>query len=371
MYILSKWRKNAEYCFIEWNLLHRIIFSDHHTDRFTQRSGSFHLVLSNWIMLRPVLLCKQSCSSRDTQISNPPSRRGISHRPSSCLPLHHGIRQLSIDYESCTCHQQHPLFVAFNKMVNWSKGLIALNRLVAILSPITFRSWNKSYIQCVALIVCWCSVLLFVVPPIFDVWDTYRMTFIGTCVLDTLPDTSHVYYLLFTFNAYSPIILITTATMIIVGKFARDSPRLRVPIHKSPSTKSQSVMSNRQKRISRMLLISFVLSLTCQLSTYTAIVGGVMVKQPVMALYFFWLLLVQYCASPVSSNLTCHPITGLQNFSLNHFSKISKDDRIEKAIRSKQIKIFNALCQKCYVHYLLLFIIIYSSLRDNDCGVDK
>ena len=231
------------------------------------------------------------------------------------------------------CHQQHPLFVAFNKMVNWSKGLIALNRLVAILAPITFRSWNKSYIQCAALIICWCSVLLFVVPPIFDVWDTYRMTFIGTCVLDTLPDTSHVYYLLFTFNAYSPIILITTATIIIVGKFARDFPRLRVPLHNSASPKSQSVMSNRQKRISRMLLISFVLSLTCQLSTYTAMICGVMVKQPVMALYFFWLSLVQYCASPVSSKSNCHCVIGLQNFSSNCFEFLLKMTEL-KAIRS-------------------------------------
>ena len=45
------------------------------------------------------------------------------------------------------CQQQHPLFVTFNAMINWSEGLLALNRIVAIAFPLKFRALNRNSIS--------------------------------------------------------------------------------------------------------------------------------------------------------------------------------------------------------------------------------
>lgn len=159
------------------------------------------------------------------------------------------------------------------------------------------------------------KVLLFAVPPALDVGGIYRMSPIGTCVL---APRSTLTLVLLVANAYCPIVLIALAAVVIVAKFAREKrprPPGRLSIapissgvasqgnhdHAPPGATGTSgrAMLERQKRISKMLMITFIFSWTCQLPTYVSIIGGISEKLPMFSLYFFLLSLVQYSATPV------------------------------------------------------------------------
>ena len=68
-----------------------------------------------------------------------------------------------------SCRYQHVLLVAFNSMVNWSEGMLACNRLVAILFPFRFHTFiNRDAGQYTALAACWALTLFYTVPPSFS-----------------------------------------------------------------------------------------------------------------------------------------------------------------------------------------------------------
>ena len=213
------------------------------------------------------------------------------------------------------CQQQHPLRVTFNAMINWSEGLLALNRLMAVLFPVQFRTFNKNLVQYIALFCCWLSTLAMAVPPAVDVGGTYKMSLIGTCVM--VPNNV-LTLALFVFNAYCPMVLIAVAAVVIILKFARESrlsrrrpvfPVIVAAEHHSTGQRSATsgyAMSERQKRISKMLMITFIFSWTCQLPTYIAIIGGISERQPILSMFFFFLSLVQYSATPVCSEYVTH-----------------------------------------------------------------
>ena len=213
------------------------------------------------------------------------------------------------------CQQQHPLQVTFNTMTNWSEGLLALNRLMAIWFPVQFRIFNKNFVQSIALFCCWLSILAMAVPPAVDVGGTYRMSPIGTCVM--LPNNVLI-LALFVVNAYCPMVLIAVAAVVIIFKFAGESRLSRcrsvfpvAPTAEHHSTGQRSAtpgyaMSERQKRISKMLMITFVFNWTCQLPTYIAIIVGISERQPILAMYFSFLSILQFSATPVCSEYVRH-----------------------------------------------------------------
>ena len=112
------------------------------------------------------------------------------------------------------------MLINFSAAVNWSEGLLALNRLTAILCPLHFRFLNRDYVQYIALLACWTGILLFVIPELYDVWGVYRMSYIGTCSMR--PNTLSGLVLLI-WSGYVPAGLIGLSAIVIVGKFIHDS----------------------------------------------------------------------------------------------------------------------------------------------------
>ena len=114
------------------------------------------------------------------------------------------------------------------------------------------------------------------------------------------------------------MVLIAVAAVVIIFKFARKSrlsrrrsvyPVIAAAEHQGTGRTSATLgyaMSERQKQISKMLMITFTFSWTCQLPTYIAIIGGISERQPILSMYFFFMSLVQYRATPVCSEHLRH-----------------------------------------------------------------
>ena len=209
------------------------------------------------------------------------------------------------------CHYQQAFMVTFNTMINWSEGLLALNRITAILFPSKFRALNRNCIQYVSLLCCWLSALLLTIPPVFDLGANYRLTPIGTCFVAALSAPA---IFLFILNEYCPLIIIMMAAVVFIGKFARSRLFRSAVIRPVVASRDPAVlevvhrsrgMSQSQKHVSRMLITVFGFSLICQLPTYIAVLSGFSVKQPNTGLWLLLLGLVQYAATPVSPCLLC------------------------------------------------------------------
>ncbi|OQV23636.1 hypothetical protein BV898_02379 [Hypsibius exemplaris] len=203
------------------------------------------------------------------------------------------------------CRYQHGFYITFNNLANWSEALLGLNRLAAIILPLQFHTVNRNLIQLPALLACWVLTLVYTVPPTADILGIYRLSETGTCAIMSQTAVTRVLYSL---NAYCPTVLIAAAAFVITTKFARDV-KMRRMVHvvsgeqearrPPPLVSPVVVMSERQRRITKMLVMSFCLSLTCQTPVYILVSTGYNASNPIITVYLNLLTMVHYAATPV------------------------------------------------------------------------
>jgi hypothetical protein len=144
------------------------------------------------------------------------------------------------------------------------------------------------------------------VPACFEYLANYRMTTLGSCIYNIKSLTASV---LMYFNTYFPHLLTLTATVIIILKFflanrrrkiKRDSAVVAVAVIGSrPVVAPSANMTNRRKRISKMLVVTFLFSLTCQVPLYIFILSGANANHPISVLYLRFLTVIQFTSIPV------------------------------------------------------------------------
>ncbi|OQV24903.1 hypothetical protein BV898_01485 [Hypsibius exemplaris] len=205
------------------------------------------------------------------------------------------------------CRLQVVVQVAFNTIVNWSEALLAVNRLVAIFFPLHFNTFNRHSVQYAMLGLCWFSTAILTVPPAFGLLAGTKMTVLGTCAF---VNRSAAFSGLLSFNAYCPLALVALAAVVIIGRITfrvdrfstRASPHAiaAVPVNSPNNTVAvPSSMSERQKRTTKMLCMSFAFSLVCQLPLYLIPLTGLSVGFPELVLCFWILTTVQFAVTPV------------------------------------------------------------------------
>ncbi|OQV25536.1 hypothetical protein BV898_00475 [Hypsibius exemplaris] len=205
------------------------------------------------------------------------------------------------------CRHQHVFHATFNTLVNWSEGLLAVNRLVAIFLPLKFPLFNRRPVQCACLCVCWAVTLAYSLPPLYEDLAVYKLSSIGTCAFVAKSAFSTA---LLSFNAYCPLFLMAMAGVAIVyranlprRRFQTTEESNRVSSITPRQAKDNLVQLNsnakRQKRTTRMLMTSFALSLFCQVPQYISLLAGYSAAHPEIVLCFWFMQLIQFTSTPV------------------------------------------------------------------------
>lgn len=184
----------------------------------------------------------------------------------------HRIAKASYTQLDCNiCRYEHPFHPILNTMTNWRESLLVLNRTAAIVLPVSYRTLNQHIYQYSAWALGWLLTLTFAIPPAADYLGSYIVTPIGTCLTAF---RSRALSGLFSFMSYCPVALMALAAVVSMAEFLwknRLQRQGRVSGEPVGSTGQQKHvsggggMSDRQKRLSRMLTLEFVLSVTCQL----------------------------------------------------------------------------------------------------------
>ena len=188
---------------------------------------------------------------------------------------------------------------------NWAKGLSTFS------AKISSHRFNQPRVQYTMLALFWAITLILTVPPAFGVLASARMSVLGTCVFS---QKTQSFSDLLSFNAYCSLSLIAVAAVVIIGRSMvsvygkRNRVLAMVPAppaddDNNPETVTVNLpsqnMSRRQKRISKMLLMSFSFSLTCQLPLYLIPLTGLSSRVPELVLCFWILTTVQFAVTPV------------------------------------------------------------------------
>ena len=178
----------------------------------------------------------------------------------------------------------------------------------------SFR-FNQPWVQYTMLALFWAITLILTVPPAFGVLASARMSVLGTCVFS---QKTQSFSDLLSFNAYCSLSLIAAAAVVIIGRSMvsvygkRNRVLAVVPAppaddDNNPETVTVNLplqnMSRRQKRTSKMLLMSFSFSLTCQLPLYLIPLTGLSSRVPELVLCFWILTTVQFAVTPVRGAL--------------------------------------------------------------------
>ncbi|OQV22856.1 hypothetical protein BV898_03288 [Hypsibius exemplaris] len=202
------------------------------------------------------------------------------------------------------CRYQEPFFLTLAYIINWSDTLLAINRFVAVLFPAKFALINRHLIQILAVMMSWCVVLLTTFPPMFDIWAVYRMSPSGVC---TVVHTSKLAGFLASFHVCCPLLLLSISGVCIAVRLTVARPQI-IPAMGAQVARSgpvgpppaQTVWGGRQKRMSRMLLASFVCSLACQLPQFVWTLASYnSPRNPVVGAFLGLWALLQYGLIPM------------------------------------------------------------------------
>ncbi|OQV22855.1 hypothetical protein BV898_03287 [Hypsibius exemplaris] len=224
-----------------------------------------------------------------------------------CPVLLAGNTKKNVKLHYCeSCRYIEPLLLTLSYIINWSDSWLALNRFVAVIFPTKFGLINRPGIQVFALILSWFVVLLTTVPPMFDVWAVYRMSPGGACVVLVKSKTAEF---LMAFNVYCPLAMVAVSATCIAIKMTLTNRNRHLPGRVKPESESPAGpaqlhrmlhMSKRLKRMSRMLLASFVCSLACQLPQFIAVMvvykGA---RDPLVGVFLGLWALLQYSFTPI------------------------------------------------------------------------
>ncbi|OWA54931.1 hypothetical protein BV898_19318 [Hypsibius exemplaris] len=209
------------------------------------------------------------------------------------------------------CKEKHPFQVIFTAIINWNEGILSLNRLLGGIAPIYYHNLNSRRMQYGSLLLPWSLVLLFAVPPAFDVWGVYLMSGIGAC---TLVPRHVVSVTLFVLNGYVSIVLTFVAAVGIIARFqftahhkkrtveATNNAAALAPAvgpRVTPPFVASNWFSERQKRVSKMLVATSVSSICCQLPHYAFLLAGLAPKYSLTMGYLTALAYVHFTATPV------------------------------------------------------------------------
>ncbi|OQV25537.1 hypothetical protein BV898_00476 [Hypsibius exemplaris] len=208
---------------------------------------------------------------------------------------------------SCSsCRYQHILHVLLNNLVNWSDGMLAVNRLVAIYYPSKFRTFNRRPVHYVCIVLCWLCTLAYSFPPLFGHLAQYKMSPLGTC---GFTNGTRTFVVIMYLDTFSPIVLAVWAGWVIIrrGRTRNQVATMRrciqrdLPLYGRPSLPSINTNSfnERQKRTSKMLVTSFAFTLACQLPQYVTMLTNHSSRHPRMAVWFWCLAVVQFAATPI------------------------------------------------------------------------
>ncbi|OQV16300.1 hypothetical protein BV898_09608 [Hypsibius exemplaris] len=225
--------------------------------------------------------------------------------------------------EHCQLCRAYLLFYYFfNVLSNWIEGLLAANRLVAVLLPTYYHLVRPRRIQLMSLGLCYTFVVAVSVLVALDLDSlaTIKMSQQGQCNIVAHSQSVRV---LLAWNLYCPQILSTLGMVALSRKFLlchRRSARvaatqqLQSTHELSPNSGTAArggtgpggpalpAPSERRKQMTRMLAFSFFLNFTCQMPLFILIQGfpHVNASYPNVLMFLRFLAVVQYALTPVA-----------------------------------------------------------------------
>ena len=207
------------------------------------------------------------------------------------------------------CRFQHFSQATFNGLVNWSDALLGMHRLIAIFLPTYFHLCNRRIVQFACMCICYALTLAYSLPGVFGQLAFYRISPIGTCAFVSRSRFSTT---MLSVTAYCPVVIVFLATTIIIARATVTAKKKRAQLKGDNSRNSLEMSSRqaelakkvngyseRQKRTTRMLVASFALSLTCQMTGYAFLLAGLSSRYPETQLCVWFLQLTQYTVTPV------------------------------------------------------------------------
>ncbi|OQV25540.1 Long-chain-fatty-acid--CoA ligase 5, partial [Hypsibius exemplaris] len=213
------------------------------------------------------------------------------------------------------CVFQQSAGMALFYLINFTEALLALNRLIGVYYPTKYHIINRRIFHVVGLAFCWTLSLGFTVPPIFQLGALYQMSPLGNCVVTVVSQKSRApLVLLLALYVYVPLIFTTVAAVLISMRLI-SSHRAVAPTRKANSTPGnddgsrsapphnstrQPNMSERQRRMSKMLITSFAVNFLCQLPQFILAASGLIMRYPVALLWTTALLSFQFLVTPIT-----------------------------------------------------------------------
>ncbi|OQV12325.1 hypothetical protein BV898_13434 [Hypsibius exemplaris] len=208
------------------------------------------------------------------------------------------------------CRFQHLIIMSCVFLVGWTEALLACNRIVGVFFPIKYRLFDRPLVHGCSLTLGWLLTLSLTLPPVFNYHASFKMGPVGNCFY--VPESAIAVSWL-SFNVYCPLAIATASSVLISVKFALSHVTGRQQVHPpphaarannadrmGPRVPSQSGMSRKQARMSRMLITSFLVNFVCQLPQFLFAATGMTSRYPLLSLWAVCCMMLQCSCAPVT-----------------------------------------------------------------------
>ncbi|OQV11476.1 hypothetical protein BV898_14205 [Hypsibius exemplaris] len=202
------------------------------------------------------------------------------------------------------CNYTHYIMSITAYANNWFEAFLGINRFVATVCPHGFRSWTSARVCLVISIFCWTFGAVTTLPFCFGMGAQFLVSDFGQCRGLV---TSSLGVALLSLNTYLPYGIVAIAIVPVLSKlFALQLAKWRSRMIARPEaifgeTSQQRALLRRRLTVARMLLLSFLFCLACNLplsiasSFFTEAYGRI----PLLSLWLRVFLVFQYAATPV------------------------------------------------------------------------
>lgn len=215
------------------------------------------------------------------------------------------------------CSYVYYLLIVTKYANNWFEAWLGVNRFVAAVCPLFYSNLTTPKFAVFIVAFSWLFSALTVLPYCMNYLGVFTVSLLGQCVMRS---TSVTGIALQSFNSYAPYAVVCFATVAIVGKTLLRKWHARVP-QAAPVIPApvglrwrkpilQRLLFHRRTNPARMLFLSFVFCVLCNLPTsvMTSISFSAAFSSyvPLLRIYLHVCLLSQYAFTPVSSSTGCH-----------------------------------------------------------------
>ncbi|OWA54326.1 hypothetical protein BV898_18734 [Hypsibius exemplaris] len=201
------------------------------------------------------------------------------------------------------CTYIYSIQVATANASNWTEAWLAINRLVAIIFPYHYPKWVAPWPFRAMVAFSWGMGIATVLPIALGFAGSFVMSGLGHCAM--LPGARSLVSIIFLgVSAYGPYIIVGVVLVVILGhSMTFRTVKVTAPADKQEVAQSAPTIQLRSRRfrVARMLLVSFVFCLVCNIPTYALLSLGarVLVRHPLIFVWMRLSLISQYAFSPI------------------------------------------------------------------------